>query len=215
MPSLLAIIQLPPNDWPVKKLIAFSASILLLALLIEACSSAGAQIPFVTQAVGYILITFVPGLLLLRILRVHNTGFIECIGYSAGLSLALAMAIMTAINFMLPSLGISHPLSVLPVLITFALLTMALATAAYFRDKDFSSLPCNDQQHFYWPPVLLLLLLLVLTILAVKVADAYNANALLIICLIVIAALFVMAAFGRFIHSSQYPFFIFIIGLCL
>ena len=215
LPSLRAILYVPPNDWPLKRLIAFSAAILVLALLIEACSSAGAQIPIVPQVVGYILITFVPGLLLLRILRVHNTGFIECIGYSAGLSLALAMAIMAAINFILPSLGIVHPLSVLPVFITFALMIVALAIAAYFRDKDFSPLPRNDQQHFYWPPVLLLLLLLVLTILAAKIADAYNENALLVICLIVIAAVFVIGAFGRFIRSSHYPFFIFIISLCL
>lgn len=215
IPSFSAIFRVPPNDWPVKKLIAFSASILLLALLMEACSSAGVQIPFVPQAAGYILITFTPGLLLLRILRVHNTGFIECIGYSAGLSLALAMAVMAAINFILPPLGILHPLSTLPVFITFALVIVGLAIAAYLRDKDFHSLPLNDQQRFYWPPVLLLLLLLILTILAVKVADAYNVNTLLIVCLMVIAAVFVMAAFGKFIRSSHYPFFIFIISLCL
>ncbi|MCX5997094.1 MAG: DUF2206 domain-containing protein [Chloroflexi bacterium] len=213
--SSLAMLHVPPNDWPVKRLIAISAVILAIAILLEACSLAGLQIPVITQLVGYILITFVPGLLMLRILRLHNTGFIECIGYSVGLSLALAMAIMAAINFILPSTGIVHPLSQLPVFITFAIMITALGIPAYIRDKDFSYLPCNDRQQFYWPPVLFLLLLLLLTILAAKIADTYNENALLIICLVVIAVVFILAAFGKFIRSSQYPFFIFTASLCL
>ncbi len=209
------MLHVSPNDWPVKRLIGISAVILAISILLEACYLANAQIPVITQVVGYILITFVPGLLLLRILRVHNTGFIECIGYSVGLSLALAMAIMAAINFILPSTGIVHPLSQLPVFITFAIMIAALAISAYIRDKDFNYLPCNDRQQFYWPPILFLLLLVVLTILAAKIADTYNENALLIICLIVIAVVFVLAAFGKFIRSSQYPFFIFTASLCL
>jgi len=158
--------------------------------------------------------TFIPGLLLLRILRIHNTGFIECLGYAVGLSLALDMAVMVAINFILPATGIPQPLTVAPIAIAFAFVALILILAAYRHDRAFTP-PHPETQAIYWPPFLLFILLLAATILAARIADAQSNNILLITCLIAIIAIVLIAALGKFIRPSQYPFAIFIISLCL
>lgn len=212
--SFIAILEIPPNDWKVKQLAGLSTFLLLLVLVLTALATSGLQVPAVTQAAGFLFFTFIPGLLILRILRIHNTGFIGCLGYAAGLSLALDMAVMVAINFILPAAGIAQPLTVVPLSIAFAIVTTVLILIAYFRDR--TSAPSNPKiPGAQWPPILLLILLLVATILAARVADAQGNSILLVICLMAMAAIVLAAATGRFIRPAQYPFAIFIISLCL
>ena len=203
-----------PSDWQFNKLLVFSLVLSAGAVIFAAFLYIGISVPVLTQVCGFIFITFIPGILLLRILRIHNTGWIECLAYSVGLSLALDMAVMVAINFMLPAAGIPQPLTVVPISIAFAVVTSILILAAHIRDRAFTP-PPSETQAIYWPPFLLLTLLLAATILAAKMADTLSNNTLLVICLIAIAAIVLIAALGRFIRPAQYPFAIFIIGLCL
>ena len=62
----------------------------------------GFNIPALRQIVGFIFLTFVPRILILRILRIHNVGTIESLAYSAGLNLAFVMFTGAFINFVLP-----------------------------------------------------------------------------------------------------------------
>jgi uncharacterized membrane protein len=210
----IASLIVPPNDWQIKQLTGLSAFLLLLVLVLTALASFGLHVPAITEVAAFLFFTFIPGLLLLRILRIHNTGFIECLGYAVGLSLALDMAVMVAINFMLPAAGISQPITAVPLSIAFAVITAILILFVYLRDHAFAP-PPPEKPSIHWPPILLLILLLASTILAAKIADTQSNNTLLVICLIAIAAIVLMAALGRFIRPSQYPFAIFIISLCL
>lgn len=212
--SLTANPSIPPNDWKVEQLTGLSAFLLLLVLILTALTSCGLQVPALTQAAGFLFITFIPGLLLLRILRVHNTGFVECLGYSVGLSLAFDMAILAAINFILPLAGILQPLRPLPISIAFALLTSILILWAHFRDHEFTH-TVAQKQSIHWPPVLLLTLLLLSTILAARIADTQGNNTLLVICLAGVAFIVLTGAIGKFIRPPLYPFAVFIISLCL
>ena len=161
--SFTLTLGIPPNDWKVKHLIGLSAILLLLVLVLTGLATFGLRVPAITEAAGFLFFTFIPGLLLLRILRVHNRGFIECLGYAAGLSLALDMAVMVAANFILPAAGIPQPLTVVPISIAFAVVTSILILAAYLRDRTFTPLQ-QKMQAIYWPPILLLILLLGSTI---------------------------------------------------
>jgi len=212
--SFTLTLGIPPNDWKVKHLTGLSAILLLLVLVLTGLATFGLRVPAITEAAGFLFFTFIPGLLLLRILRVHNRGFIECLGYAAGLSLALDMAVMVAANFILPAAGIPQPLTVVPISIAFAVVTSILILAAYLRDRTFTPLQ-QKMQAIYWPPILLLILLLGSTILATRIADSQSNNSLLVTCLIAIVAIVLIAATGRFIRPPQYPFVLFIIGLCL
>ena len=168
------------------------------------------------QIAGFLFLSLVPGVLILRILRVHNINAVESLGYSAGLSLAFVMFIGALLNFTLPLAGTNSPLTLLPLSITFLLATIVLAVAAYLRDRDF-----QPQQAIKLPavsdvlPVLFLALVLALTILGALLMYAFENNLLLIICLFLISLVVILAAFGKFITLRHFPFAIFIISLCL
>lgn len=134
---------MPANDWQIKKCLVFSLSLLLALSGLIGLGALGLDIPVLRQVVGFILITFVPGVLILRIFKVHNAGMIESLLYSVGLSLAFAMLIGIIVNFALPLLGISHPFTILPLLATFTTFFLILCLIAYVLDKDFR--PANIQ----------------------------------------------------------------------
>jgi len=205
-----------PSDWQIGKCLTLSIVITLAVLGLVGLVSLGFDIPVLRQIVSFAFLTFVPGILILRILKIHKIGVIECLVYSVGLSLAFVMFSVASINFIFPLIGISRPISLLPITATLTVLTLILMAIAYVRDKGFI---CQDEakprEKIYLPAVLFLILLLLLTVLGAALIDAYQNNILLLICIIAIAGVVGLAAFGKFIKPSIYPLAIFIIGLCL
>ena len=127
----------PANDWPIKQCLALVASLLVFLLCLIGLSILNFDIPLLRQIAGFAFLTFVPGILLLRILRIHNLNIIESYLYAVGLSLALIMLIGVLLNFTLPPLGFEHPLTLLPVVIALSIATILLVIIAYIRDKNF------------------------------------------------------------------------------
>jgi uncharacterized membrane protein len=205
-----------PNDWEVKKCLWLSLAVLFALLGLIGSAALGFDIPVLRQIVSFAFLTFVPGILILRILRIHNIGIIESLVYSVGLSLAFIMFGTASINFIFPLMGISRPISLLPITTVLVVLTLILMAVAYVRDKGFIRQDeAKPGEKIYLPAVLFLILLLLLTILSVALIDAYHNNILLLICLVAIAGVVGLAAFGKFIKPSIYPLAIFIIGICL
>jgi len=177
--------------------------------------SLGFDIPILRQIVGFIFITFVPGVLILRILRVHNVGIIESLLYSVGLGIAFVMFCGAAVNFLLPLLGISQPISAVPLMVTFSIFMLILMLAAYIRDRDFQApIPINMGKLFS-PTLLLLILLPILAALGGYLVNYYQNNILLFVLILAIAAIVGIAAFGKFISEKIYPFAIIMIGSAL
>jgi len=208
--------MIPPNDWEIKKLLKIVLVFLTGLIVLTALADGRAGIPALTQIAGFTVISFIPGLLLLRILRVHHTGWIECIGYSLGLSLALVMFTLAATNIILPLIGILQPLTLWPVTITLSILILMLMVGAYIRDREYIDDAGPDRGNRISLPVILALILLpVVTILAAELIDAFSNNIMLIICLLYIAGIVILAAFNKFITPYLYPLAIFVIALCL
>jgi uncharacterized membrane protein len=204
------------NDWPIKKLLVLSIGLLVAVIGLAGTGSLGIDVPGLRQVAGFIFLTFIPGALILRILKIHNISATESLVYSAGLSIAFVMFSGALIDFILPPLGFPQPISLLPVTASIAVLTLILMAIAFMRDRSFTG-PARTplKEKLQCPPVLFLILLLLLTILGVALIDAYQNNILLLICLIIIAGVVGLAAFGKFIQPGIYPLAIFIIGLCL
>ncbi|MCJ7515975.1 MAG: DUF2206 domain-containing protein [Dehalococcoidia bacterium] len=205
-----------PNDWEIKKCLQLSLAILLAMLVLIGLAALGFDIPVLRQIISFVFLTFIPGILILRILRVHNISTIESLVYSVGLSVAFTMFSGALINFTLPLIDIPKPISLAPVSVTLAVFTLILMAVAYMRDRAFvGQQKTKLSKKLQLPPVLFLILLLLLTVLSVALIDAYQNNILLLVCLIAIAAVVGLAAFGKFIQPQVYPLAIFIIGLCL
>jgi uncharacterized membrane protein len=102
-------------------------SVLIMAL-------AATNLSFARAIIGFVYLTFVPGLVIVKLLRADKLGSLETILLSVGLSVAFLMFFGLVINFLYPAAGISDPLSLMPLLPSIVLATEAMATLLLLRD---------------------------------------------------------------------------------
>jgi len=212
------------NDWEIRKCLYLSLAILLAMLGLAELAALGFDIPGLRQIVGFIFLAFIPGILILRILKVHNIGIVESLLYSVGLSIAFIYFTGLFANFVLPLIGVSKPISILPVMSTLAIFTLILGAIAYKRDKDFSAtvrdcfveFPRNDgeKSKFFSLPYLLLILLPILAIFGAHLVNLYQNNFLLLFFIIVVCCVVAMVAFDR-LPKNAYPWAIAMIAISL
>jgi len=204
----------PPNDWEIKKCLGLSLAILLAAAGLIGLASTGFDVPGLRQIVGFIFLTFIPGILILRILKIHNVGIIESLLYSIGLSLAFVIFSGVVANFALPVIGISRPISVFPIMATLTIFTLILMPVAYQRDKGFAAPVQPGPVTALSPSVLFLILVFILAVIGALMVNFYQNNILLLIFTVVVAGIVGLAVFGRFIGHKVYPLAIAIIAIC-
>jgi len=206
---------IPVNDWEIKRCLRLSLALLLATLGLVGLGFLGFDVIGLRQITGFIFLTFVPGILILRILKIHNVGIIESLLYSVGLSLAFIMFAGLAANFALPVIGISRPISVLPIMATLLIFTLILMPIAYQRDKGFSASTPTRLSEIISPSTLFLILVLLLAIFGALMVNFYQNNILLLILIVVVAGVVGLAVFGRFIDHKVYAVVIAVIALCL
>jgi uncharacterized membrane protein len=213
-----------PGDWPIRNCLILCFALFITTVALIGLGAVGLDIPVLRQIVAFVFISLVPGILLLRILRIHNVHIIESLLYSVGLSLAFAMAVGVVANFGLPPIGISRPIALLPLLLIITPALVLLCLLAYIRDKDFRPSKRRDDQAMrsIWrdlranpAPYLLAFLLPLLAILGANLVNIYYNNTLIFALIFVIIVIIGLAAFNRFIHPRVYPFIIFMMALAL
>lgn len=203
------------NDWEIKKFLWVIAAIQLAMLGLIGLAVIGFDIPILRQIIGFIYLTFIPGIIILRILKVHRIGTVKTLLYSVGLSLAFNMFLGFTVNLAYPHLGILKPISVLPIALTWTVVLGILCLVAYKRDKSFSTPVQFNLKELLSPSVLFLILLPLLAALGTQLVEVYQCNILLLILFGLIALAVVLITFNRFIPERLYPLAAFCIGLSL
>ena len=204
-----------PNDLDIKRCLLLSLAILLSLLGLIGMGYLGFNIPLLREIAGFIFLTFIPGMFILRVLRIHNIGLIESLLYSVALSIAFIYFTGLFANFVLPLIGVSKPFSLLPITAVLTIFTFILGVLAYKRDKGFSPLHVNlsikeTPLSFF----LLLLLLPLLAILGTQLVNAYQNNIVLLFLLGLIACIIGVISFG-YLSEKAYPLAIIIISISL
>lgn len=189
-------------NFSIKIALAIQALAILTVLL---------DIPVARQIVGFIYVSFLPGFLIIRALKLSPTNVFEDLALSAGLSIAFSMFTGLAINELYPFLGISAPLSALPILVTLSGILLALTFAANYKKISTSyrySLPDPKR-------ILPFTLLAVIPFLAIYGALTNNTWALLSMT-ITIALLATVAIFYRKkLPTAFFPITIAVIAISL
>ena len=199
----------------IKKCLWVSLPILLATAGLAGLGSLGVDIPILRQIVGFTFLTFFPGVLILRILRIHNIASIESLLYSVGLSVAFVMFTGAFANFVLPLIGISRPISILPITTTLAVFTIILGAVAYKRDKDFPAEPRRfNIREIPQFPYLFLFVLPILAIFGARLVNLYQNNFLLLFFIVVVCCVVAMVAFDR-LPRNAYPLATVMIGISL
>jgi uncharacterized membrane protein len=165
------------------------------------------------QITVFVYLSFIPGFVLLKILRLKETSVVDTILFSVGLSIAFLMFIGLLTNELYPIIGISQPLSTIPLTITLSLLTLILFFIGYRQDlsENFSSWGRNliDSK-----AILPKSAILVLPVLLGIIGALYVNQPILLLMIITIAALYAISVFSAR-ASKSYPIVIFAIAIAL
>lgn len=203
------------NDWEIRRFFIVILSLLLIFWGSIILSFLKFPIPLIQQISGFLSLTFVPGLLLLRVLRMHNLSAVRTTVYSVGLSLAVLMITGFFMNIVYPFFGITYPISLWPIVLTISSVVVLLSILAYLRDRTFSSPDNLNLQELLSPPVLALSLLPFGAVAGTYLMNNYGINSVLMILLPIIALIPVVIACTPYIPEKYYPYAVFSVALTL
>ncbi len=199
------------NDWESKKFLRMMVAIHMLMLGTIGFDFIDMEIPILRQVVGFVYLTFVPGIIILKILKIHRLGSSETFLFSIGLSISFLMFSGFFINLILTSLNIDSPLSFWHVLIFITAPVIILCILSNKTDKFCQ----NEPPHLgISGSALYLMLLPVLSIVGTYLINFHNNNIGLLILIGLIAMVPVLVAFKR-ITSELYPLAIVVIAISL
>jgi len=186
-----------PNDWDIRSFFVVILSVYLVYGGTVALNILGFSLLFLQQITGFILLLFIPGFLLLRILKLHALGTVETIAYAVGLSLAVLMLSGFFINMSYPLFGVTKPLSFPYMLLTFSVIIAILGIMSYLRDKEYHA-PCTlDLQQLTAPVSLAIYSVPCVSIIGSFLIGRYHNNALSIASIILIAVLVLWFAYKK------------------
>ena len=203
------------NDWEIKKFLTVVLAIQLTLWAVIGLDTIGIHIPIIQQLIGCIFLIFVPGIIMLRILRLHKLGTIETLLYTVGLSIAILMFTGCLINVLYPYFGISKPISFAPLIITISVIILLLCILCYIRDKEFAEPVYIDTKEALSLPALFLCLIPLLAIVGTYLVNFHNTNIILMSLIVIIALTAILIGFDKFIPSNLYPLAVFTIALSL
>jgi uncharacterized membrane protein len=175
----------------------------------------GLHVPMIRELTGIIYLTFAPGILIIKILKFDNLTKWQTIIFAISLSMSSLMFCGLFINTIYPLIGISKPLSLMPLIVTLSLFVLIL-TILY-----------NNTTNRSWPnrsanktiikmnPCLFLALIPILSILAARVVSTYEVNSLLLIVIILISLVPIIIAFSEFIPENLYVISLFLVSAAL
>lgn len=203
------------SDWPINKFLIIVFSFQLLFLGTIGLDSIGLNVPILRQLICFIYLLFIPGTIILRILKLHNLTIVENILYSVGLSLSTLMFMGLFMNKFYPIIGISKPISSTPLILTIFSIVIVLCVLCYKRDKNFSDVSYLNIRSIFSAPALFLYLIPILTILGTYQKKLYGTTSLLMIVILLISMVVILVISKNIIPSNLYPLAIFVIAISL
>lgn len=202
------------NDWDFKRFAAVCLGVPFTLLILVGLSPLSADVLLTRYVVGTIYCIFIPGALILRVFRIHKLSAIESVSLMMGLSIAFVMFAGFVINLVYPQVGLSAPLSTIPVLVTFTACTLFLLIVCYFRDRDFSNAEHINIRDHISIPLLSLCLVPFLSIFGTYAVSYYNNNSLLLVLLCIIPLIILYVGFFQ-PSNKLIPIAVFVISIAL
>jgi Predicted membrane protein len=178
----------------------------------------GIDISYIQLLVGTVYFAFVPGLLILKLLRVKGVSLSKAILYTAGLSFIFNMLCGLAANVIFPSwiFNIATPITELPIISLISFFVLAMTAVLYFSKKDEKLLADIDWRLFKFPAAIALIVALpVLSISGTYLVNYYDNNLFLMAMIVLCAIIIFLIGTDRVIPKSLYPIAIYSMSLSL
>jgi len=197
------------NDWKFTDFLV----LVIIAQLLLLCSIIF-DIPIFRQIIGFLYLSFLPGFVLLRVLKLHNLSRTLTSIFAVGLSLTLLMLLGFFLNLISPIFGFFKPLSLNSLVVVISIAVMILCAIAYITDRAFSSNGAFNFKELTLPAICLVLLSPILSILGTFFMNTIGENTILLILLFMISLFPILATFNVF-PEKLYASVIFSIAISL
>ena len=177
-----------------------------------------ADIPVLRQILGFMSLTFLPGWLIVHILKINNLSSSVKLVLSVGLSVAFVMFFGLLINTLYPLLGYSRPLDTLSAVSSFSVALLFMAAIASLRSgNEFSinleSVKLTTKEKAY---LLLPAFFPFMSIFGMHIMNTTDNNIMLMVLLFLIPAYVVFLAIRRNdVPEKVYPPIILCIAVAL
>ena len=175
----------------------------------------GLQIPILRQVLGFIYLTFIPGVLLLKIFRFRELNLVDNLLYSVGLSIAFIVTTGLLANELYPVIGILKPISFVPLVSTISVFALVLSVISYLRSEASSQSIHMPLTKVSFAPALFLCLIPFFSILGTCLVASHQSNILLLVSIVMIPLTVFLVARNRFVPKELYPVAIVAIALAL
>lgn len=159
-----------------------------------------------------------PGVVVLNLLRYRFPNTSDNVLVVVGLSISTLFIIGFVANMLLPLLGISRPLTLMPLLLLLNIFTLSVSTLAYYLNrKDLREFPkpTVSIKQYFSTKTLALTLVPVLSILGTYLVNYHNVNILLLVLIVILIIIFLSAIFNFIFTSKDYSFIIWIAAISL
>ncbi|HII84311.1 MAG TPA: DUF2206 domain-containing protein [Methanobacterium subterraneum] len=180
------------------------------------------NVPFFRSFAAILLITFLPGFLIIKSLNLNMDG-IKIILLSIGSSLSFLMIYFVAFDYLSLSMGYLKPLSLIPVIVSLNVILVILTTIANRMDKDnefnYSVIKSNLKSNLKFSNSEKLLLIppiyfVALSFLGVYFMNYYNNNIIIVFLIVSIATYIILITYySQKATNRLYLISIFLIGL--
>lgn len=172
------------------------------------------DIPLARQVLGFLYFTFLPGFIILKLLKLDELDRVETVLFSVGLSVAFLMIAGLLVNEFYFLFGVSQPLSLMPLIITFNSLILIGAVLVYLRNENVQLF--NSDSLRISPFALLFVCLPILSIVGATLVNAYDNNLILLFMIIAISLFFVIGVMSKkLLPPKFYPFAVIMIAIAL
>ena len=173
------------------------------------------NIPVFRDIIVFAYLSFVPGFVILKTFKLKELDLLKTFLISVGLSLAASMFVGFLVNELYVILGLSRPLSIIPLTVAISAFTLIVFFIDYRRDFSINLASLDDilkAIRSYFPLTLVLIILPILSI-----AGALYINIPIIsILLLAIAVLCVLSIVSKkLVPSESYVFLIFSISISI
>ena len=201
-----------PKSWSAKKFF-----VLILIFLIATDIAIFLNITFLRQIIGFPFLTILPGLLIFQILKLDKIISTEKFVLSVGLSISFLMFFGLLVNNLSLYFGYETPLATIPLLISFNLSFIVLATiGCMINQEPIFSFPnlnlTTPEKAFLIVPILFP----ALSIFGMHIMNTTDNNIILMFLLFLIPVYVVFVClFNQKVPKRLYPIVIFLIGISL
>ena len=172
------------------------------------------DVPVARQLIGFLYLTFFPGIVIVKLLKLNELSVLERMLLSVGFSVAFLMLSGLLINEFGFLLGISQPLSLMPLMIILNSLILIGGVLVYLRSEDVKLFGAETLG--LSPLALVLIVLPILSVVGAMWVNAFANNVILLFMLIAISLVLVIEVISKkLLPPKVYPFAVLMIAISL